>query len=136
MCQSVPNVQAGATATARSGTTNPLIFASPSAAPGAPAVLQQQVMDQLAARTDEAIALLVSMPFCAVHCLCCDRDVRAGQPEAVMQTYARHLGQEIQQLGEQIGGSRELMQLHLGGGSANLFSASSLVGLMQSLRQQ
>lgn len=76
------------------------------------------------------------MPFCAIHRLYCDRDVRAGQAEAVMQSYAHKLVHEIHQLAEQIGSDRELMQLHLGGGSANLFSASNLVGLAQSLRQQ
>ncbi len=145
---SVPVVSGGASA-ARS---RPIAWAAPAspgavpalgslmnaawAAPAGPAAWRQQkLLADLAARDDEMLALSVALPFCAVHCLCCARDVAAGQSPQVLDGYMQHLCHEIDNLAGHIGGRRELMQLHLGGGSANLFSASSLVGLMHVLRQ-
>ena len=113
----------------------PVIDAAWALPAGQAAWVQQQLLADLAARPDEMLALSVSMPFCAVHCLCCGRDITAGQPQQALDGYMQRLTQEIHNLAGHIGGGRELMQLHLGGGSANLFTESSLIGLMQTLRQ-
>lgn len=112
----------------------PLLNAAWAAPAGPAAWLQQRLLADLAARDDEMLALSVSLPFCAVHCLCCARDVAAGQSPQVLESYTRQLCHEVDALAGHIGGRRELLQLHLGGGSANLFSESSLVALMHGLR--
>ena len=100
-----------------------------------PARLQQRLVAALATQDALALGLSITLPFCAVRCLCCDRDVAAGQPPEVLDSYLQHLCQEIDRLATQVGGGRELLQLHLGGGSANLFSECDLVGLMQTVRR-
>lgn len=113
----------------------PLVHAAWAMPAGPAGWVQQALLADLATRPDEMLSLSVSMPFCAVHCLCCGRDITAGQPPQALDDYLRHLTLEIHNLAGHIGGGRELMQLHLGGGSANLFSESGLVGLMHTLRQ-
>jgi oxygen-independent coproporphyrinogen-3 oxidase len=113
----------------------PLLNAAWAAPAGPAAWVQQKLLADLAARPDDMLALSVALPFCAVHCLCCDRDVAAGQAPQALDSYIAHLCHEIDNLAGHIGGGRELMQLHLGVGSANLFSESCLVALMQTLRQ-
>lgn len=113
----------------------PLGHASWAAPPEPPAVLHRRLLADLAAQDAAFLGLSVALPFCAVRCLCCDRDVAAGQPPEVLDRYLRTLCQEIDQLGAQVGGGRDLLHLHLGGGSANLFSESDLVALMHTLRR-
>lgn len=102
--------------------------------------LYQQALSGLAARPEQALSMALSLPFCAVHCLCCDRQVHAGQPMSVIDAYVQRMCQEIGALARHIDGDgaapggRELLQLHLGGGSANVLSESNLVALLQRLR--
>lgn len=113
----------------------PLVNAAWAAPTGSAAGLQQTLLADLAADDGGMLAMSVVMPFCAVHCLSCGRDVAAGQSPQVLETYMAQLCHEIHNLAGHVGGGQELLQLHLGGGSANLFSESSLVGLMHVLRQ-
>lgn len=100
----------------------------------APHQLQQRLLADLAADADTMIGLGLSLPFCAMHCLCCERDIQAGRPPELLLSYAQHLGHEIGLLAAQIGNRHELMQLHLGGGSANLLPPAALAQLMHVLR--
>lgn len=89
----------------------------------------------LARRPDQPIALSVSLPFCAVRCLCCDRVVSAAQSNAVLDDYVAGLMQEMQSLAECIGAGRDVVQVHLGGGSANELSESHLAWLVRAMRR-
>ena len=103
------------------------------------AAVQQRALQALARRAGSGAASMIgldlALPFCAVHCLCCDRDVHAGQPARVLHSYVQHLGREIDLMAQHAGSGHELMQLRLGGGTANLLDAPSLAGLMHRLRQ-
>ena len=45
----------------------------------------------LAARPADPIALAVAIPFCAAHCLYCERDIHAAQPAEVIDAYVESL---------------------------------------------
>ena len=91
-------------------------------------------LQALAQRPDESISLALALPFCAAHCLCCDRDIRAAQPEEVIGDYVDGLIEETRALSERIGAGRDLLQLHLGGGSASELDDAQLVRLVHAVR--
>lgn len=92
-------------------------------------------LEALAQRPEEAIALDFALPFCAAHCLCCDRDILAAQPEEVIDDYVDGLIEETRTLAGRIGTQRDVLQLHLGGGSASELEDVQLVRLVQAVRE-
>ena len=59
----------------RHGVTQPIVMA-PLPEPES----YRLALAALAQRPEEAISLDFALPFCAAHCLCCDRDILAAQP--------------------------------------------------------
>lgn len=94
----------------------------------------ESALQSLAQRPGEPVALSIRLPFCAAHCLFCDRDIHAAQPSDVIGRYAEALADEAALLATHIGGDRDVLQLHLGGGTANELSDSQLAGLVESLQ--
>lgn len=93
-----------------------------------------QALGRLADRPDEALSLSIKAPFCGAHCLCCDRDIRAGQSAAVIDEYVSCLVKEIKAVAAQVGIGRDVLQLHLGGGTATELGDSQLARLVHTLR--
>jgi oxygen-independent coproporphyrinogen-3 oxidase len=94
-----------------------------------------RALQALAQRPDEAIALDFVLPFCAAHCLCCDREILAAQPEEVIDDYVDGLIEETLTVAGRIGTQRDVLQLHLGGGSASELEDAQLVRLVQAVRE-
>ncbi len=88
----------------------------------------------LAQRADAPVALALRMPFCASHCLCCERPIRAAQPSAVIEAYVDDLCEELQRLAAATG-PRDVLQLTLGNGSANELDESQLARLVTVLQR-
>lgn len=88
----------------------------------------------LAARPTEALALSMHAPFCHVRCLCCARTVLAAQPGAVIADHVDGLAEEIALLARHIGGTREVLAWHLGGGTADELSQAQLARLVQAVQ--
>jgi len=91
-------------------------------------------LDGLAQRPDEAVSLAFTLPFCAAHCLCCDRDILAAQPEEVIGDYVDGLIEETRRLAERLGTRREVLQLNLGGGSASELEEVQVSRLVHAVR--
>ncbi|WP_158219618.1 coproporphyrinogen-III oxidase family protein [Ideonella sp. A 288] len=87
----------------------------------------------LAARADEPVALSVSVPFCSVRCLCCDRDLSTAPPREVLDRYVDGLIDESRNLVDRLGSGRDVQQLHLGGGSANELGEAHWIRLFDAL---
>lgn len=85
-----------------------------------------QALVALAGRTEEALSVDVALPFCASHCLCCERQVHVAQPAAVLDAYVADLVEEMAGLARVLGPGREVLRLHLGGGTANELSEAQL----------
>lgn len=87
----------------------------------------------LATRPDEPVSLSVSVPFCSVRCLCCEREVSTAPPLEVLDRYVDGLIDESRNLVERLGSGRDLQQLHLGGGSANELGEAHWIRLLDAL---
>jgi oxygen-independent coproporphyrinogen-3 oxidase len=87
-----------------------------------------------ALQTGESLALAVRVPFCAAHCLFCNRTIHAAQPAAVIDRYIEALAREAALVADRIGRDRDVVQLHLGGGSASDLSDVQLLRLVDGLR--
>ncbi len=110
---------------------------TPSGAPLAPVAADGRALAALAAlaaRPTEALALAMHAPFCHVRCLCCARSVLAAQPGAVIADHVDGLAEEIALLARQVGGTREVLAWHLGGGTADQLSQAQLAQLMQAVQ--
>jgi oxygen-independent coproporphyrinogen-3 oxidase len=104
--------------------------------PAAQALAQfEQALAGLAAQPAAPIALAAAVPFCAAHCLYCERDVHVAQPAEVIDAYVNAMLTEAQLLAQRIGHRHEVLQLHLGGGSANELGEVPLVGLVAGLQE-
>ncbi|MCU0918972.1 MAG: radical SAM protein [Burkholderiaceae bacterium] len=113
----------------RHGVAQPIAVALPPEPEG-----YRLALEALAQRPEEAISLDFALPFCAAHCLCCDRDILAAQPEEVIDDYVDGLIEETRTLAGRIGTQRDVLQLHLGGGSASELEDVQLVRLVQAVR--
>lgn len=91
-------------------------------------------LQALAERPDEAVSLAIAVPFCAAHCLCCDRNILAAQPEEVIGDYVDGLIEETRATAERLGTRRDVLQLHLGGGSASELEEVQLSKLVHAVR--
>lgn len=93
-----------------------------------------QALQSLAARPGEPVAVSIRLPFCAAHCLFCERDIHAAQPSEVIGRYVAALADEAALLAQHIGRDRDVLQLHLGGGTANELSDAQLATLVDALQ--
>ena len=98
-----------------------------------PAALHREVLGTLSGRPAEPVSLALRVPFCAVHCLFCDRDVRAAQLPAAIDDYVDRLVDEIGDVARSAGGGRDVAQLHVGAGSATELGERHLRRLMQAV---
>jgi oxygen-independent coproporphyrinogen-3 oxidase len=98
------------------------------------AVAYESALQALAGQPGESVALSVRVPFCASHCLFCDRKIHAAQPSDVIGRYVQALADEAALLAKRIGRDRDVLQLHLGGGSANDLSEAQLIRLVDALQ--
>ncbi len=96
----------------------------------------REALERLAARRDEPLALSLRLPFCAVHCLCCERPIQAGEPSHVIDAYVDDLCSEIERVAEFAGREHDVIQLLLGGGSATELDDSQLARLMTTIERQ
>jgi len=95
----------------------------------------QQALQGLAERADEAVSLSIELPFCAAHCLCCDRAVLAAQSREVIDDYVDGLIDETAAVAARAGPAHDLLQLHVGGGSASELDEDQLARLVSALRE-
>lgn len=95
----------------------------------------ERALARLAAEPVAPIALAAAIPFCAAHCLYCERDIHVAQPAAVIDAYVGALLREASLLAGRIGTQRDILQLHLGGGSANELGEVQLVRLVAGLQE-
>ena len=93
-----------------------------------------QALESLFRREGEALALSLKLPFCAAHCLCCDRPIRAAQPPDVIDDYVNLLLEEIRITAGHVGHGRDVLQLYLGGGTVNELTESQLVRIVMAVQ--
>lgn len=105
------------------------------ALPSRPERLWQNTLERLAQQPDGDLALTLWLPFCATHCLCCDREVRAAPPSAEVDAYVDGLRRELQLLAARLGRRRRVTRLHLAGGSVTELGEVPLLRLFDAVHQ-
>lgn len=88
-----------------------------------------------AARPTAPLALAMTSPFCHVRCLFCTRPVLAAQTADVIGEHVDGLVEELFALARRIGGEREVLAWHLGGGTADELNQSQLARLVQAVEE-
>ena len=91
-------------------------------------------LDALAARPDQAVSLGIRMPFCVTHCLCCERNIQAAQPADSIADYLGAIAEQSRAIAARVGMGRDVLHLHLGGGSMDELQGPPIAWLMDALR--
>lgn len=85
---------------------------------------------------DEAIGLMLDLPFCAWRCLYCQKEVEAGWHPASMQAYVDALVRQIEGVAAALdAGPHPVALVDFGGGSPNHLQMPLLARLSDSLRR-
>jgi len=80
------------------------------------------------------LSLYVHLPFCASPCFYCGCNRVITRDTARAGDYLEHLATEISLCAPLFDRDREVVQLHLGGGTPNFFTPKQLGSLLESLR--
>lgn len=80
------------------------------------------------------LSLYVHVPFCRSPCFYCGCNRRITRDDAAGERYLRMLEREIAMVAPLFEPSREVVQVHLGGGTPNFLSSAQLGELMRCLR--
>ena len=82
------------------------------------------------------ISLYCHIPFCQTGCYFCGCNTIITQSKNVVENYLKYLEKEIKLVATLIDSSREVNQLHLGGGTPNYLSLNQISWLKDILNQQ
>lgn len=82
------------------------------------------------------LSLYVHVPFCLNPCFYCGCNRVITRDRARGEHYLERLLREIDLMGELIDGDREVIQLHLGGGTPNFLSPDAIARLVERLGQR
>ena len=91
-------------------------------------------LDRIAARPDQAVSLGIRMPFCVTHCLCCERNIQAAQSADSIADYLTAIADQSRAVARRVGPGRDVLHLHLGGGSMDELQGPPIAWLMDALR--
>lgn len=119
----------------RSLAPEPLLNIALETAPDGAADRYAHALARLAEQPGESVSLAINLPFCAAQCLCCTRDIASASPASFKDDYVDALIAEMEQVAWRIGHRRDVLQLHLGGGTANELSPTQLLRLLETVRR-
>lgn len=90
----------------------------------------------IAQRPSETLSLYVHIPFCAGRCLYCGCNTTVTHDSAHMDAYLDALDREMAMVAERIDGNRDVLQVHLAGGTPNYLSEAQLTRLTEMLERR
>jgi len=96
---------------------------------------EQQLRDHIRRSnlTRRALSLYVHIPYCVSPCFYCGCNRLITRDPARGERYLASLFQEIDLVAPLFGADREVLQLHLGGGTPNFLSPAQLLSLLKHL---
>ena len=80
------------------------------------------------------LSLYVHVPYCFSPCFYCGCNRVITRDQGRAAPYLLRLEREIERMAELFDRDREVVQVHLGGGTPNFLTAAQIAGLMESLR--
>jgi oxygen-independent coproporphyrinogen-3 oxidase len=95
-----------------------------------------RALAEVAQRPAETLSLYVHIPFCAGRCLYCGCNTTVTHDSARMDAYLDMLDREMSMLAERINGDRDVLQVHLAGGTPNYLSEAQLTRLSEMLERR
>jgi oxygen-independent coproporphyrinogen-3 oxidase len=90
----------------------------------------------VAARPDESLALYVHVPFCPGRCLYCGCNTTITHDSARIDGYLDALEREMAMVADLVDGDRDVLQLHLAGGTPNYLNDAQLTRLTEMLERR
>lgn len=84
----------------------------------------------------DTLSLYVHIPFCAGRCLYCGCNTTVTHDSERMDAYLETLDREMAMVAERIDGNRDVMQVHLAGGTPNYLSEAQLTRLTEMLERR
>jgi oxygen-independent coproporphyrinogen III oxidase len=97
------------------------------------AMLREYIRRSNAEPIPRRISLYLHIPYCFSPCFYCGCNRIITRDRGRARTYMERLVCEIERMGALIDRDREVVQLHLGGGTPNFLSAAELTELFESL---
>jgi oxygen-independent coproporphyrinogen-3 oxidase len=97
-------------------------------------MLREHIRQSNAAPIARRLSLYVHIPYCFSPCFYCGCNRIITRDFSRARPYLERLQREIAMLGQLFDREREVIQVHLGGGTPNFMSASELDELLQTLR--
>jgi oxygen-independent coproporphyrinogen III oxidase len=99
-----------------------------------------RALAQVAAQPADTLSLYVHIPFCAGRCLYCGCNTTVTHDSARMDAYLDTLDREMAMIAARIDGdgdgNRDLLQVHLAGGTPNYLSEAQLSRLTEMLERR
>ena len=99
-----------------------------------PERLWRDTLQRLARDADGDLALALNLPFCATHCLCCDREVLPSPPAAEVSAYVDALLDEQLLLARELGSRRDVTHVHFVGGCLTELGEVAVLRLFDGLQ--
>jgi oxygen-independent coproporphyrinogen-3 oxidase len=96
----------------------------------------EAALRSVSARPDESLALYVHVPFCPGRCLYCGCNTTITHDSARIDGYLDALEHEMAMVAERINGDRDVLQLHLAGGTPNYLNDVQLTRLTEMLERR
>ncbi|MBK1700900.1 oxygen-independent coproporphyrinogen III oxidase [Thiococcus pfennigii] len=91
----------------------------------------QHALGAIAACPDRALSVYIHIPFCPVRCLYCGCNTTVTHSSERIDHYLDHLEREMAMVAGPLGARRDLLHLHVGGGTPNYLNDAQLVRLME-----
>jgi oxygen-independent coproporphyrinogen-3 oxidase len=90
----------------------------------------------IAAEPGDSLSLYVHIPFCAGRCLYCGCNTTVTHDSGRMDAYLDTLDREMAMVAERIDGNRDVLQVHLAGGTPNYLNEPQLTRLSEMLERR
>lgn len=91
----------------------------------------RQALGQIGRHPDETLALYLHIPFCPGRCLYCGCNTTVTHNSQRIDTYLDALEREVEMVADAVAAGREVLQLHVAGGTPNYLNDAQLTRLVE-----
>lgn len=93
-------------------------------------------LDAIAQRPEESLSLYLHLPFCPGRCLYCGCNTTITHDSGRIDAYLQRLDREMALVAARVDGNRDVLQVHLAGGTPNYLSDAQLTRLTEMLERR
>lgn len=96
----------------------------------------EQALSAVAQRGDETLSLYIHVPFCPGRCLYCGCNTTITHDSGRMDNYLDVMDREMALVARRVNGDRDVLQLHLAGGTPNYLNDAQLTRLTEMIERR